>query len=546
MISGHLLPTLRSATAISMLQQPKRQLSIVVLTSSDSSSTSSSSKISQLHDDDRVLLRICRLASDLPTSPKNNNNNSNDDNSETNTSPIPNQNTEHNNYDTTTKNSNTMNWVEHKVYRLEEVQVLKQRKDSIELQLGLGNDTIVRDFKFVIPTTTTTESNTDGPIAHFCSMILIMKELEQKRAMQQMEAYKALLLLQQQQQSPPPPPPQSGSKVSTTASTTDIATTTTGSNTTMIVSTTPKNKVSSKIQLLVEIVSITNLPITDLLSTDAYVVVRLGAHEIHRTSVISNNLSPIYTLFTGSLFTIINPSIEDFFRTATSGLTFTIKDYDTVGANDLIGTVQVPIQKLLNGTGERIAYPIVLTQSLTTTTDTTKNETEEDQPHPIMDQSSKNKSNQKRMVSTTKKVPTLYLRYKTATPHELDFIQEFMTRCSHGSGSGSPFKFYLSNKNSQNSICGIYASETFLSIRLQPLSNNLLHRHEKKNKEKEMMVRLLFFLFGVVGCVNVREKKNNGTHHIVCLSPCIVSVVSCEAMSRSESTYIRNRMDDQT
>jgi hypothetical protein len=394
-----------------------------------------------------------------------------------------------------------MNWVEHKVYRLEEVQVLKQRKDSIEVQLGLGNDTIVRDFKFVIPTsttTTTTESNTDGPIAHFCSMILIMKELEQKRAMQQMEAYKALLLLQQQQQQSP----QSGSKVSTTASsnTGGPTTTTTGSNTTMIASTTPKNKVSSKIQLLVEIVSITNLPITDLLSTDAYVVVRLGAHEIHRTSVISNNLSPIFTLFTGSLFTIINPSIEDFFRTATSGLTFTIKDYDTVGANDLIGTVQVPIQKLLKGTGERIAYPIVLTQSLTSTTDTTKNEMEDEQH--IMDQS-KNKSKQKKMISTTKKVPTLYLRYKTATPHELDFIQEFMTRCSHGNSGSSPFKFYLSNKNSQNSICGIYASETFLSIRLQPLSNNLLHRHEKKNKEKEMMVRSFFFLF--VWCIGMCE-----------------------------------------
>ena len=480
MISGHLLPTLRSATAISMLQQPKRQISIVVYTTnSPTSSSVASPNISHLQDEDRVMVRICRLASDVPTSPKNNDESDNPNNKNTGTDTSDTKSTTS---IMTTASSTTTKWVEHKMYRLEEVQVLKQRKDSIEVQLGLGNETIVRDFKFVPMMTATTgitiaaaAESSEGHISHFCSMILIMKQLEQKRAMKQMEQYKSLLHQQDLE-----------AKTNNTAlmisSTSSSATTTTAAATHTLGSTATK-----KIQLLVEIVSITNLPVTDLLSTDAYVVVRLGAQEIHRTSVISSNLSPIFTLLTGSLFTIVYSSIEEFFRTATSGLSLTIKDYDAVGSNDLIGTVQVPIQHLLNGTGQRVPYPIVLANNpISSEQDDTTSKKDD-----VLD-ASLNKSLMKKKKNgvkgkKTKKVPTLYLRYKQASQHEIDFIQEFMTRCSH---SGGKFKFHLMTKSSgQNNVCGIYASETFLSIRLQPLSNNILHRHEKRNKDKEIMVR---------------------------------------------------------
>lgn len=480
MISGHLLPTLRSATAISMLQQPKRQISIAVYTTTSSSSATTSTpsqSISELHDEDRVMIRVCRLASDIPTSPKNN------DESDTSSPNKPTDIAETKSTTTAPTTASTTNWVEHKVYRLEEVQILKQRKDSIEVQLGLGNDTIVRDFKFIpiisaitgTASTSTAESTitSEGHVAHFCSMILIMKQLEQKRAMKQMEQYKLLLQQQQQEQKVKP------------NSTALISSTTSGATTTT--TTAAAHKLSAgatKIQLLVEIVSITNLPVTDLLSTDAYVVARLGANEIHRTSVISSNLSPIYTLFTGSLFTIVYPSIEEFFRTAASGLTFTIKDYDAVGANDLIGTVQVPIQRLLNGTGQRIAYPIVLANPPTSV------EQDENKKNSSLDTSLNKLVMKKKKVGAhdekAKKVPTLYLRYKRASQHEIDFMQEFITRCSHGGGN---LKFHLTTKMSSN-ICGIYASETFLSIRVLPLSNNILHRHEKRNKENEIMVRM--------------------------------------------------------
>ena len=281
--------------------------------------------------------------------------------------------------------------------------------------------------------------------------------------MKQMEQYKQLL---QQQQ------------IVTNNNAASIATTNTIAPTKISTS-------LNKIQLLVEIVSITNLPVSDLVSTDAYVVVRLGAHEIHRTSVISSSLSPIFTLLTGSLFTIVYPSIEEFFRTATSGLSLTVKDYDSVGSNDLIGTVQVPIQHLLNGTGQRMPYPIVLANGPTTVEPDDKDT--DDLDLSLNKELKKKKKKGKGGVGNEKKkkVPTLYLRYKQASQHDIDFIQEFMTRCSHGGGSN--FKFNLTSK-SQSSSCGIYASETFLSIRLQSLSNNILHRHEKRNKDKEIMV----------------------------------------------------------
>ena len=56
------------------------------------------------------------------------------------------------------------------------------------------------------------------------------------------------------------------------------------------------------IRLLIDICSAIELPVTDLLSTDAYVIVRLGSKEVHRTKVIPNSRNPIWTLETKSLF----------------------------------------------------------------------------------------------------------------------------------------------------------------------------------------------------------------------------------------------------
>jgi Ca2+-dependent lipid-binding protein len=42
------------------------------------------------------------------------------------------------------------------------------------------------------------------------------------------------------------------------------------------------------VNILVEIVSATDLPIADMKSTDPYIVVYLGKQEVHRTKPISN------------------------------------------------------------------------------------------------------------------------------------------------------------------------------------------------------------------------------------------------------------------
>jgi hypothetical protein len=517
MISGHLLPTLRSATAISMLQQPKRQISIVIYNtntntnttnttttslSSDTTATNTNksttltTNVSQLQDDDHVIVRICRLSSDLPntSSPKNSNNtNDSNNNSPTN---INNNNTI---ITTSTDSNNTSNnnhWVEHKVYRLEEIQILKQKKDSIEVQLGLGNDTIVRDYKFIHENEVGSSSSyqhSDSHIQHFCSTLLIMKQLEKERSIQQIEQYK---------------------KQNT------ITTTSTTSGTTSHLTTTPTGMIGhptthgslDHINILVEIVSATNLPIADLLATDPYIVVRFGSKEIHRTSVISKNLSPIYTLHTGSLFLIIC-TLEEFFH-AVSGLSFTIKDYDQVGSNDLLGTIHVPLQHLLNGTGSRVSYPIELVNNNKpdtldvymndaatavvkeiTTLDTATaavNEitaaVNEITPVLSMDTSTNktktNNNNKKKknlQSHKTKKVPMLHLRYKIATSNDIQFIQQIQNS-NHNTNK----------KNYKLLQHGIYANETFLSIRyIAPTlvnNMNLLHRQEKKNKEKEIMV----------------------------------------------------------
>jgi Ca2+-dependent lipid-binding protein len=116
----------------------------------------------------------------------------------------------------------------------------------------------------------------------------------------------------------------------------------------------------NSVNLLIEIVSATNLPIADLTSSDPYVCVEDGRTEWHRTGVISKSLNPVWTLSTGSLF-LIQTTLNDFFE-VTNRIEFIIKDYDSVGENDILGTVQVNKNELLAGEGERIDYELRTSQ----------------------------------------------------------------------------------------------------------------------------------------------------------------------------------------
>eukprot|EP00536_Pseudo-nitzschia_multiseries_P010292 jgi/Psemu1/319826/estExt_fgenesh1_pm.C_3080005 len=110
------------------------------------------------------------------------------------------------------------------------------------------------------------------------------------------------------------------------------------------------------INLLVEIVSCSDLPIADSTSTDPYVVVFLGVNAIHRTDYVPKELNPVWTVHSGSLF-MVSCSAEEFFS-FTYGLVFCVKDYDVGTKDELVGRAELTQSQLLSMTGERIAVEL--------------------------------------------------------------------------------------------------------------------------------------------------------------------------------------------
>ncbi len=102
------------------------------------------------------------------------------------------------------------------------------------------------------------------------------------------------------------------------------------------------------------------LRLADFTTSDPYVCVEDGKVEWHRTEVISKSLNPIWTLSTGSLF-LIQTTLNEFFYNA-SRLEFIVKDYDSIGENDILGSVLVNKKELLAGKGERVEYELTTTQ----------------------------------------------------------------------------------------------------------------------------------------------------------------------------------------
>lgn len=73
--------------------------------------------------------------------------------------------------------------------------------------------------------------------------------------------------------------------------------------------------------------------------------------------MLFDRLDPIWTLQTGSLFLVVMTP-EEFFGSS-GGMSFTIKDFDAVGPNEILGHVTVALQDLLKGTGERVEYDVL-------------------------------------------------------------------------------------------------------------------------------------------------------------------------------------------
>mmetsp|Transcript_545 Transcript_545/g.761 ORF Transcript_545/g.761 Transcript_545/m.761 type:complete len:639 (-) Transcript_545:61-1977(-) len=108
----------------------------------------------------------------------------------------------------------------------------------------------------------------------------------------------------------------------------------------------------TRINLLVEIVSAFRLPS----DANTYVRVHQGRKEVHQTDVIKNSSTPIWTLQTRSFF-LLNTTREEFFKNS-SGLVFTLRDYNTIAVDEILGKVRISQKNLLLGDGARNEYSL--------------------------------------------------------------------------------------------------------------------------------------------------------------------------------------------
>ena len=281
---------------------------------------------------------------------------------------------------------------EHKRYRYEDVEILHVHKNVCELKLGAGHSVIVRDFKF----------DSEQEAQDFRSVWQRMIQLTGERTKRQIDQYTSKQRL---------------TKKSSPRGTT---------NTRELSILKEGEQVPQLIELLVEIVGASNLPVADVVSTDPYVKVRMGGNEVHRTKTISKNVDPIWTLATGSLF-LLQMSPEQFFS-CTGGMSFIVMDFDSIGSNETLGTVSVSLEELLAGEGERTEYTL--------------------QMDPKMAKAVKKKGEDTKLC----------LRFKAASESDKQFLQAFQE---------NPKKL------------GLYIDETFIPLR--PPASSFLHGQKKKD-----------------------------------------------------------------
>ena len=151
-------------------------------------------------------------------------------------------------------------WNEYKRYGLDLVQHQKTQGAYVEIRLGAGSETVVRDFHF----------GSDAEAQQFVRALEACKTLEAERTQRQIKSYQQELQASASK----------SNKKGFNAAASEPANVTRGD---------PKASdtlAGDRIQLLIEIVSGVNVPVGDLLTSDPYVIVRMGNREVHRTEYI--------------------------------------------------------------------------------------------------------------------------------------------------------------------------------------------------------------------------------------------------------------------
>ena len=169
-------------------------------------------------------------------------------------------------------------WKERYRCKLENIEIAKFQGKICDVKMGVANDTQIRTVHFQ----TTREAQT------FVEIIKEMKKMQEERAKRLSERYTL-------ENSAQPPSPALASHSPRSDSNAQLAplnpATLLTENIRLLAQRTIFKDQSIKndpnsINLLVEIVSASNLPISDIFSSDPFVVVMEGNKELHRTKII--------------------------------------------------------------------------------------------------------------------------------------------------------------------------------------------------------------------------------------------------------------------
>lgn len=313
-------------------------------------------------------------------------------------------------------------WIELNRTRLSQIEIVRRDLDAneVDLKMGVGPRTVVQTFHFGDEYGRLGRSSSSGNAWNFTRILELLQKLERERAQRLALVHKGLLLS--------PSSLEKGGSASNSVKSDD--------HNSSIVNADGSRFETEMVSILIEIVSATNLTtperrdpssirknLDDLFvplpstSCDPYVVVRDGRTDIHSTSVIYDTSNPIWTLKSGSLCLMQSPTLLEFFERS-NVLEFNIKnnhgisDGDSDDGDETIGTVMIHKAELLEGTGERKYYEILLPPQAVTN----------------------------KIENAT--LPYLYLRYKPASPEDIDFM--------------------VTLQEQRNENCGVYASDAIL------------------------------------------------------------------------------------
>jgi hypothetical protein len=234
-------------------------------------------------------------------------------------------------------------WIECKRFNLESIseERLMEGKHALEATFGLGNRRQRRDIFFA----------TDKQAQEFYHQLQGLRDLVTNRAKERLQAYKFKRAESKRRMI------EAMEHAATTRITSRAVPTTS-----MLNSLSTNMDEHTQIRLLVEIVSAQDLPVADANSTDPYLSIYLGPHKIHRTKTIHNDLNPVWTVETGSLF-LVDCLAEEFFSYAT-GLLFRISDADHLSKNEIVGHAALSQMRLLQMNGNRTSIPIEVSPNM--------------------------------------------------------------------------------------------------------------------------------------------------------------------------------------